>query len=83
VFLGGQRYIRVTMANDDLVQQIRLAVREEVKPLAKEVKLLKKEMRSLKETVGVAIGVFDRADNKLRKRVDRIEDHLNLPPLKN
>lgn len=71
------------MANDDLLQQIREAIREEVAPLNKRLSRIESQLTELKETVSVAINVFDQQGNKLRKRVDRLEDALNLPPFEN
>lgn len=46
----------------------------------KELKKQGKKLDHVKETLDVAIKVFDRGDGELRKRVKRLEKHVGLSP---
>lgn len=48
-------------------------VRVEIKEVEQRIK------RSVRESQNVVIDFFDKEFNKIKKRVDRIEDHLKLP----
>ena len=57
----------------------------ELKPIKEDIGLLKKELRPIKEDIShirkdmkTVINYFDREYLQLRKRVERIEAHLNL-----
>ncbi|HLE49666.1 MAG TPA: hypothetical protein VI791_00790 [Patescibacteria group bacterium] len=73
---------------NDLKQIDNLLVKrigEELKPIIEDIGLLKKELRPIKEDIShirkdmkTVINYFDREYLQLRKRVERIEAHLNL-----
>ena len=44
------------------------------------LKTIKKNVSHIKKTVDLMGRVFDREDMNIQKRVDRIENHLNLSP---
>lgn len=65
------------------LNQIRLVVREEVtdevkNQLKKTLEPIKKDVAQTRKDVKVLIAYFDREYVELRKRIDRIEDHLGL-----
>ncbi len=58
---------------------------EELKPIKEDIGLLKKELKPMKDDithirkdVKTIVNYFDREYLELRKRVERIETHLNL-----
>ncbi len=53
---------------------VREIVQEENKPIKRSISKIQKDIK-------VIISLFDREHVHLIKRVDRIEDHLKLPPL--
>lgn len=67
----------------------RKVVKEENKNLAsksdlkKELDPIKKDISKIRKDINAIIGFFDTEYLELRKRVERIEDHLNLPPIAN
>ena len=64
------------------INQIKNAVRSEVKDEVKtQLKPLKKDLSYLKKTVETLIDVSDREDTFLKRRVKKIEEHLDLPSL--
>lgn len=80
------------MLNKDDIQTIRQVVKEEVsdliKPIKKDIISLKTDMKSvksdihiLKQDVSYISREFDSQIIDTIRRVDRIEDHLHLPPL--
>ena len=46
-----------------------------------EIKTLKNDVSKIRKDVDVMLSMFDREYIDLRKRVERIEEHLRLPPL--
>lgn len=70
------------LTKNDLVQIQKIVQCEilwEVKPLKKDVKFLKADIRYIKDPINVMITTFDNEDTRLRKRMERIENHLDLP----
>lgn len=47
----------------------------------KKLKPVNKDLRKIKKDLTTVIDYFDRGQMKLEKRVDRIEKHLDLPPI--
>jgi predicted nuclease of restriction endonuclease-like RecB superfamily len=71
-----------------IVEKKLTPIKTDIKILKKDTKILKADMDILKEDVtkirkdiNVIVGFFDREYLNLRKRVKRLEEHLNLPPL--
>lgn len=63
-------------------------IKEELQPIKKdlqvlnaEVKIIKKDNIKIRKDVSMIAGFFDQEYLGLRKRVESIEDHLNLPPI--
>ncbi len=52
-----------------------------LKPIQKNILSLKKDVQKLRRDLNVTITSFDRDIIDTRRRVDRIEDHLQLPIL--
>jgi len=46
-----------------------------------ELKPIKSDISKIRKDIDVIISLFDREYVNLRQRVERIEEHLNLPPL--
>lgn len=68
------------LTKDDL-GAIQTIISNEVKPIKKDVASLKKDVRKLRKDLNITITSFDREIIDTRRRVNRIEDHLHLPPL--
>ncbi len=64
---------------DEQLAQLRNVIREEVEPVKKDLKTLKRSVRKIEKTVDILIRRTDEEDVALRRRVERIEDHLGLP----
>lgn len=64
--------------NDILLQRIDVGTD---KKLEKRLKPILKELRKLRKDLKVTITSFDREIIDTMRRADRIEDHLQLPPL--
>jgi hypothetical protein len=67
------------MFTDEQLQQLRSVIQEENEPLKKELKIVKRSVQKIERTVGVLIKRTDNEDVALRRRVERVEDHLSLP----
>ena len=69
--------------------ETRIIVKEENKillsksDLKKELDPVKKDISKIRKDTNEIIGFFDTEYGELRKRVERIENHLNLPPISN
>lgn len=57
------------------------ATKKDFQGLKRDFSEMKKDMSKIQNSINVLISYFDREEVLLRKRVDRIEDHLHLPPL--
>lgn len=64
--------------NGILLQKIDMGVD---KKLEKRLTPILKELRKLRKDLNVTITSFDREIIDTRRRVDHIEDHLQLPPI--
>jgi len=65
-------------------QETRKIVQQETRKIVKEELVpIKKDIYKIKGNINDIIGFFDTEHLKLKKRVDRIEDHLSLPPVSN
>jgi len=77
------------MLTQDDLKAIKKVVNEEVgnglsiglKSIQKDIRSLKKDVRILRKDLNITITSFDREIIDTRRRINRIEDHLNLPPL--
>ena len=49
-----------------------------IEPINKDIKTLKKDMAQTRNDIKVIISYFDREYVELRKRIDRIEEHLDI-----
>jgi predicted nuclease with TOPRIM domain len=62
------------------VSKIREAVQDEINPIRAGIKTLKTDVAQIRKDIKRIISFFDSEYLQLRKRVERIEEHLNLPP---
>lgn len=58
--------------------EVQNEVQKEVTPIKKDLKIVHTKLNKLQKTLDVAINTFDRRDEKLQKRVKRIENHIGL-----
>ena len=68
------------------VHQLKVDVNQlktDVHELKIDVKHLKRESRNLRMDLNLVVKFFDNDITGIRKRVDRLEDYLRLPPLSN
>jgi len=72
------------------LEQIREIVRDESRAVVREdariimqeeLVPVKKDIAKIRKDVGVMLSMFDREYVELRRRVERIEQHLSLPPV--
>ena len=69
--------------------ETRKIVKDEVKNLVskddlkKELDPVKKDITSIRKDQKVIVSFFDNEYLELRKRVERLENHLSLPPISN
>jgi predicted nucleic acid-binding Zn-ribbon protein len=54
-------------------------LKKDVSGLKKDVKILKKDVSEIRGDIKTLVSYFDRDYVGLRRRVERIEDHLGLP----
>jgi len=72
------------MLNKTDLQQIQKIVRQETRKIVKEELIsVKKDIIQIRKNMNEIIGFFDTEYMDLRKRVERVEEHLNLPPITN
>ncbi|OGG06305.1 hypothetical protein A3D05_01345 [Candidatus Gottesmanbacteria bacterium RIFCSPHIGHO2_02_FULL_40_24] len=72
------------MLNKTDLQQIQKIVRQETRKIVKEELIsVKKDIVQIRKNMNEIIGFFDTEYMDLRKRVERVEEHLNLPPITN
>lgn len=62
------------------VSKIREVVQSEVKPVRADIKTIKNDITQIRKDIKRIVGFFDSEYLQLRKRVERIKEHLNLPP---
>lgn len=53
-------------------------VHQEINPIKKDIKTLKSDIKKIQKTTDAMLDVLDREDVALRRRVEKIEDHLAL-----
>ena len=58
--------------------ETRQIIQQELEPIRKDTKTLKKDMRYVKKTIDIMVRMFNEDNVKLRKRVEKIEDHLGF-----
>jgi len=63
------------------LEKIGNLVTKKIEPLSKDVKTIKSDIVHIRRDINMVIGAFDREYLDLRKRIDRIEDHLQLPTI--
>jgi hypothetical protein len=51
------------------------------KLISKRLKPIKSDIAKIRKDIDVIVSLFDREYMDIRRRIERIEDHLNLPPL--
>lgn len=49
-----------------------------LRPIQKDIKNIQSDMKIVQKDIRVMLAVLDRADVELRKRVERIEEHLGI-----
>ncbi|OGH44442.1 MAG: hypothetical protein A3J14_03250 [Candidatus Levybacteria bacterium RIFCSPLOWO2_02_FULL_37_18] len=59
-------------------KETRQIIQQELEPIRKDTKTLKRDMRYVKKTIDIMVRMFNEDDVKLRKRVEKIEDHLGF-----
>lgn len=63
------------------LDQIRKAIQDELSALRKDNKTIKEDISQIRKDIKTIVNFFDKEYLELRERVDRLEQHLNLPPL--
>lgn len=63
------------------LKEIDNVISKRVKPVGKDIKTLKTDISQIRKDVKTIINYFDREYLELRKRVERIEEHLNIEPI--
>lgn len=56
-------------------------LKNDVSGLKKDMKVVKRDAAQTRKDIKVIISLFDNDYVNLRQRVERIEDHLKLPPI--
>lgn len=69
------------LTKNDLTEIDKIVTQRIKTELKTELKPIKSDIAKMRKDIDVIISLFDREYLDLRKRVERIEDHLNLPPL--
>ena len=64
-------------------EETRTIVREETSSIKNDVATIKSDVSQIRKDVKTTVNFFDNEYLELRKRVERIEGHLNLPPATN
>jgi len=62
------------------LSEIQKIVQKEINPIKNDVKTIKSDISQIRNDVKTIVNFFDREYLELRKRVERIEEHLNLDP---
>lgn len=66
------------------LQEIKKIVNDNTRKIVKEeLAPVKKDITSIRKDIKTIVGYFDNEYLELRKRIDRLEEHLNLPPISN
>lgn len=56
-------------------------IKGELVPIKKDIKTIKTDVSQIRKDVKTIVNFFDREYLDLRKRVERIEEHLNIEPM--
>jgi hypothetical protein len=64
-------------------QETSVIVEKAINPIKKDIKTIKSDISQIRSDIKTVINFFDKEYLELRKRVERIEEHLNLPPASN
>lgn len=67
------------LSKSDL-KQIQQVVQKENSPIVRDIKTIKSDVSQIRKDIKTIVNYFDREYLELRKRVERIEEHLNLEP---
>jgi chromosome segregation ATPase len=62
------------------LSEIQKVIQKEVDPIKIDIKTIKSDISQIRSDIKTVINFFDKEYLELRKRVERIEEHLNLPP---
>jgi hypothetical protein len=65
----------------NLLQTELAPIKTDIKILKGDLGTVKKDVAKTRKDVDVMLSMFDREYLELRKRVERIEEHLNLTPV--
>ena len=65
------------------LSEIQKVIQKEVEPIKKDIKTIKSDATQIRSDVKTVINLFDKEYLELRKKVERIEEHLNLPTINN
>jgi hypothetical protein len=64
-------------------EETSLIVEKAMAPIKKDLKTIKSDMTQIRSDVKTIVNFFDKEYLELRKRVERIEEHLSLSPENN
>lgn len=64
----------LTQARKEIRKETREIVKEELTPVKDDIAQIRKDIKTI-------VNFFDKEYLELRKRIERIEKHLNLPPV--
>jgi len=56
-------------------------VQNEIQPVRRDIKTLKTDVTKIRKDMNMVLGYLDKEYIDLRKRVERIEEHLGLPSI--
>lgn len=62
------------------IKLVRIELQKEIRALASRVKNIEIAIKKIQKDIKSIINFFDKESLQLRKRIERIEDRLNLPP---
>lgn len=74
-------YILIMLTKTDLKEIGNLLDERLDKKFKIELKPIKSDISKIRKDIDAIISLFDREYVNIRQRVERIEEHLNLPPL--
>jgi hypothetical protein len=72
--------IFVMLTKSDL-KNIGDIVQNEIQPVRRDIKTLKTDVTKIRKDMNMVLGYLDKEYIDLRKRVERIEEHLGLPSI--
>lgn len=69
---------------DQIDKVVTKRIQEETRKIVKEeLAPVKKDITSIRKDIKTIVGYFDNEYLELRTRIERLEEHLNLPPISN